>query len=280
MFTAEDDSNELLALNTELENKQTIFRKRQILVFENPELMNDLQSLLEKEKSDIQQLVDEINKIKIKPNDLTLESYHEWAKLIKTYLESDNDDLLTEIKDAVQKVVKRISINENYLIKIELESSDILYGQLAKQRNQAKQRIAYWSPIRVVDNSIYDEIVSIEPLLAFKTTTQDKLNSHQVWSDEITGWLRQLEKPIDKKAEFFILLQGNAYEWKRKPIIDAGATSTQWQMYKDSDVSEYGFTKREITLTTQHYTKQQKTVIYKEWDEAEILNMLGGIKCN
>ncbi|PTP15635.1 recombinase family protein [Vibrio splendidus] len=281
VFTAEEDNNELLALNTELEQKQKMFRKRQMLVFENPDLLTDLQPLLENEKADIQRLVDDIESIRVKPNDLTLESYKEWTELIRLYLSTENDDLLTDIKDAVQKIIKRISINENYLIKMELESGESLHAQIAKQRNQTKQRVLYWSPVRVVDNSTYDEIVSLEPLLAFKTTTQDNVDSHQVWSDDIdTAWLKQLEKPIDKKAEFFSLLQGNAYEWKRKAIIDAGATSTQWQMYKECNVSEYGFTKREVTLTTKHYTKQQKIVVYREWNESEILQVLGGLSVN
>ncbi|PML55293.1 recombinase family protein [Vibrio lentus] len=195
---------------------------------------------------------------------------------ITEYVHGDNE-LKQEIKDILKLVLKRITIDHRHMITIELLDGSIIYRYLLRRKDGKRLHDRYFVPIKVHDEETIKIVRNSTPELV-NWVTESELDSLDLYFEDVTNPFLAIERKRhvrDLEQEFFNLLQGNVYEWKRAGIIKAGATTTQWQDFKGADVSKYGFTKAECTITTKHYTKQHKSIIYRELDEAELINHFG-----
>ncbi|MCC4818037.1 recombinase family protein [Vibrio lentus] len=183
-------------------------------------------------------------------------------------------ELKQEIKDVLKLILKRITIDHRHMITIEMLDGSISYLYLLRRKDGKRVHDRYYVPIKVHDKETVNIIRTSTPELV-NWVTQSELDKLDIYYEDVTNPFLTIERNRhvrDLEQEFFDLLQGNVYEWKRAGIIKAGATTTQWQDFKDADVSKYGFTKAECTITTRHYTKQHKTIIYRDFNKSELAN--------
>jgi hypothetical protein len=192
---------------------------------------------------------------------------------ITEYVHGDNE-LKQEIKDVLKLILKRITIDHRHMITIEMLDGSISYLYLLRRKDGKRVQDRYYVPIKVHDEETIKQVRDSTPELV-NWVTESELDSLDLYFEDVTNPFLAIERKRhvrDLEQEFFNLLQGNVYEWKRADIMKAGATTTQWQDFKDADVSKYGFTKAECIVTTRHYTKQHKTAIYREFNEPELIN--------
>lgn len=185
-----------------------------------------------------------------------------------------NSELKQEIKDVLKLILKRITIDHRHMITIEMVDGSKSHLYLLRRKDGKRLHDRYFVPIKVHDEETIYQIRDCSPELV-NWVTEPELDTLDIYYDDVTNPFLAIERKRHKRdleQEFFNLLQGNVYEWKRAEIMKTGATTTQWQDFKDTDVSKYGFTKAECTITTKHYTKQHKNIIYRELDEAELIN--------
>lgn len=195
---------------------------------------------------------------------------------ITEYVHGDSE-LKQEIKDVLKLILKRIIIDHRHMITIEMLDGSKSHLFLLRRKDGKRLHDRYYVPIKVHDEETVNIIRADTPELV-NYVTESELDTLDIYFEDVTNPFLAIERKRharDLEQEFFNLLQGNSYEWKRADIMKAGATTTQWQDFKDADVSKYGFTKAECTITTKHYTKQHKTIIYRELDKAELINNFG-----
>ncbi|EIC9815190.1 recombinase family protein [Vibrio alginolyticus] len=209
-----------------------------------------------------------------------IEDYQKWQDGIEKYVDGSNDDR-EECREIIKRLVKKIVIDPRHMISIKLVDDSYEYAYLFSSKE--RQRVRYYIPISVVSDDIHQQVTETQPELLCKFTTESLLPHHKVeLSDVPTSIARLVHQPKyverDYEAEFFNLLQGDLYEWKRAHILKhTDATTTQWQERKDSSdevLSKYGWHRINLEITTQSYTKQNKTIIYKNYDETKICELL------
>ncbi|MEZ9322851.1 recombinase family protein [Vibrio sp. 10N.286.51.E5] len=187
-------------------------------------------------------------------------------------------DTKQEIRDLLKMIIKRITIDDRHLIKIELMDGEVEYLYLLRRKDGKKNHDRFFVPVHIRNEEEIKQIREHAPELV-NFVTERELDSLDLYLEDITNPILTIERARhtrDLEKEFFDLLQCNLYEWKRAYILKhIEATTTQWQDFKDIDVTKYGFTKAELEITTQSYTKQKKTVVYREWDEQAVLELLG-----
>ncbi|MBT0074537.1 recombinase family protein [Vibrio alginolyticus] len=192
---------------------------------------------------------------------------------ITEYVHGDSE-LKQEIKDVLKLILKRITIDHRHMITIEMLDGSISYLYLLRRKDGKRLHDRYYVPIKVHDKETVNIIRTSTPELV-NWVTQSELDTLDIYLEDVTNPFLTIERNRhvrDLESEFFNLLQGNVYEWKRADIMKAGATASQWQGFKDADVLKYGFTKAECTITTRHYTKQHKTIIYRDLNKSELRN--------
>ncbi|TKF41752.1 recombinase family protein, partial [Vibrio sp. F13] len=190
---------------------------------------------------------------------------------ITEYVHGDSE-LKQEIKDILKLVLKCITIDHRHMITIEMLDGSKSHLYLLRRKDGKRLHDRYYVPIKVHDEETIKQVRDSTPELV-NWVTESELDSLDLYFEDVANPFLAIERKRhqrDLEQEFFDLLQGNVYEWKRADIMRAGATTTQWQDFKDVDVSKYGFTKDVCTITTKHYTKQHKTVIYREFNELRI----------
>ncbi|MFA0349695.1 hypothetical protein AB4486_22620, partial [Vibrio sp. 10N.222.55.C6] len=163
-------------------------------------------------------------------------------------------------------------IDHRHMITIEMLDGSKSHLYLLRRKDGKRLHDRYYVPIKVHDEETIKQVRDSTPELV-NWVTESELDSLDLYFEDVANPFLAIERKRhqrDLEQEFFDLLQGNVYEWKRADIMRAGATTTQWQDFKDVDVSKYGFTKDVCTITTKHYTKQHKTVIYREFNELRI----------
>ncbi|MEZ8965417.1 recombinase family protein [Vibrio breoganii] len=187
-------------------------------------------------------------------------------------------DTKQEIRDLIKMIVKRITIDDRHLIKIELMDGEVEYLYLLRRKDGKKNHDRFFVPVHIQNEEDIKQIREHAPELV-NYATEPELDSLDLYLEDITNPILTIERARhtrDLEKEFFDLLQCNLYEWKRAYILKhTEATTTQWQDFKDIDITKYGFTKVELEITTQSYTKQKKTIVYREWDEQAVLELLG-----
>ncbi|MDP2531530.1 hypothetical protein Q8W15_15430 [Photobacterium damselae subsp. piscicida] len=145
------------------------------------------------------------------------------------------------------------------MIRIQFKDGSTSYYMLLRRRDGKKVHQRNYARIQIVSDSDYNGLISVYPELDSVTSTESLIDSHTTFLEDVLNPIplgNVYVKPDTKVEAFFNLLVDDVYEWKRKSIMAAGATCTQWQEYKDSDVSVYEWTKVEVELTTKYYTKR------------------------
>ncbi|HCG9580500.1 TPA: recombinase family protein [Vibrio parahaemolyticus] len=201
--------------------------------------------------------------------------YQAQQQKISAYVHG-NSELKQEIKDILKLILKRITIDHRHMITIELLDGSKTYLYLLRRKDGKRLHDRYYVPIKIHDKDTINQIRESTPELV-NWITEDERDTLDIYFEDVTNPFLAIERnrhQRDYESEFFDLLQGNVHEWKRADIMKLGATSTQWQEFKNADVSKYGFTKDVCTITTKHYTKQHKTIIYRNFDEQEIIEYL------
>ncbi|EOB6240639.1 recombinase family protein [Vibrio vulnificus] len=237
------------------------------------QLKNEVDSLvdeIEKEKESIANSVIDFGSVADFKDALDL--YNEQQSRLEDYVQGDCE-LKKEIRDILKLLVKKITIDNRHLIKVELSNGATEYLYLLRRRDRKKLHDRYYVPIKIHDKHTIRELRENTPELVNHVSI-DELDSLDLWFDDVANPLLTIKRKRhtrDKESEFFTMLQRHsAIEWKRSAIMKCGATTTQWQEFKNVDVTKYGWMKTEIQITTKSYTKQRKTVIYKEWNQDEI----------
>ncbi|HIF9548978.1 TPA: recombinase family protein [Photobacterium damselae] len=269
----------LQGIELELETKVMEYQKQQTFLFDNLDLFDDtMKSLLSAKKQSITELESKIEQLKLenaKNNaihniDLSqyqyaLDLYHQHIDCLERYIQGDNE-LKSEIRHIVSTLVDRITVDSRYMIRIQFKDGSTSYYMLLRRRDGKKVHQRNYARIQIVSDCDYNGLISVYPELDSVTSTESLIDSHTTFLEDVLNPIplgNVYVKPDTKVEAFFNLLVDDVYEWKRKSIMAAGATCTQWQEYKDSDVSVYGWTKVEVELTTKYYTKRHAVLVHK-----------------
>ncbi|PMO04333.1 hypothetical protein BCT19_01225 [Vibrio splendidus] len=280
------DTSTLLSLESEYEEKHKKFIVKQQFVFDNIDLFTDeIKQQLRDMESEIKNLRERISserqKVLSADKEVQLSDYEEWQSNITNFVNGDNEEKQA-CRELIQRLVKRIEIDDRHMFTVTLIDDKQERAMLLNSRSKDKQRTRYFLPIRIVDVEYRAQIEEHQPELLAKYITEEMIDTYDIKTEDVDGNLKRLiHQPVyavrDYEKEFFNLLQGHGIlEWKRAYILKhTKATTTQWQAFKESDVSKYGWTKRDIEITTKSYTKQRKTIAYQQsLEEHDICNTL------
>lgn len=295
-ITKSQDNSLLLGLELELDAKNNEYKKQQTMLFENIELFDDtMKSLLAAKKQVIAQLEEQIEQLKLddakssaihnvdlSQHNYAMELYTQHINSLERYVNGDND-LKTEIRHVVTKLVDRITVDHRHMITIQFKDGDIQRYMLLQRKDGKRIHQKYYCRIQIVPESDYNSLIATYPELASVISTNSTIDLHMTFLEDVVNPIplgSVYIKPETKQDAFFKLLTENVYEWKRASIMKAGATTTQWQDHKNVDLTIYGWTKVEVELTTKYYTKRHTVLIHntKKLDLTSAATKLGVLK--
>lgn len=277
-ITESKDNSLLLGLELELDTKNNEYKKQQTMLFENIELFDDtMKSLLAAKKQEIAQLELQIEQLKLdnakssaihnidlSQYNYAMELYTQHINSLERYVNGDND-LKTEIRHVVTKLVDRITVDHRHMITIQFKDGDIQRYMLLQRKDGKRIHQKYYSHIQLVSENDYDALIAVYPEFVAVTSTNSLIDSHMTFVEDVVNPIplgSVYIKPETKQDAFFGQLTENVYEWKRASIMKTGVTTTQWQDYKSIDTLKYGWSKADVVLTTKYYTKRHTTLIY------------------
>lgn len=210
------------------------------------------------------------------------DSIIEWKDKIDEIITNGSDVDREEMREVVQQFVKKITVDGN-LIKIELVDGSVKYSYLLKSK-MANPRIRYYIDLNVKSEEEYeyfyrqmvDDEMGVKLFKAF--TTLGLLDNYSCFDDELDREMVTLATPqseiVDYKQRFvdkvFNSVPWKTIVWDRKSVMKTGITTTQWQDYKNIDLTEFGNV-YEVKYKTPNYTKKSAKVVSRIEDNDELM---------
>ncbi|WP_188013148.1 recombinase family protein [Photobacterium damselae] len=287
----EKDQTILLGLERQLEELKDKYQKQQLMLLEDPDLFDDdAKEILRNQKNKINSLKSDIDneKVSIASSITDLSTFNEFKSALEFYKQHTSkideyifgsDTEKKEIRSIISKLVKRVVIDHRHMITVEFIDGQKSYSLLLRSKTNKKSWDRYYIKPLIVSDLDFEQLKAANPELAVISATNETINHLDIYLEDVPNPHLILSRYTnrDLEKEFFESLTDDVYEWKRKYLLGKGASATQWQDYKDADVAKYGFTKAEIEITTKYYTKQKKTIIYKNYDLNAIKCLFGAI---
>ncbi|WP_347368041.1 recombinase family protein [Vibrio vulnificus] len=285
--TDNEDGLRLKALELELETKSNEYRSEQAFVLQHRDLFDEtMMSTLRDKKAALQELEDKVEaaKLEVAKTEVNLDFdyteaisfYQEHCDQLDSYIQGDNE-LKQEVRDLVCGLIERITVDHRNLIKIQFKDGLIEYYVLLRRRDQKKVHQRYYVKLQVVSTEEYQSLIEHFPELV-NVVTEDMIDSLDIYYEDVVNPIPVTPiKEVDHAGNFMKHFTG-LHEWKRQTAMSLGCTTTEWQQFKDINVADYGFQKKDIQITTKHYTKQKKTIVFKEYNESEVLELFGCLK--